>query len=158
MLRSSGISQKSAALIVRYSQKKKWISTVFYCSENLSIAHNLGTTGLIPGFSAKCTSPKQYLNQIENFKCWMCEFWLISWDPYHNYCYPGICSVRANKYTCNPLLLWLLHDFTYWTLLCMIDHHKITQDKTFEFNHAVSVNFPNLFCNYVMWSSRINWM
>ncbi len=29
VLRSSGISQKSEALIVRYSQKKKWISFVF---------------------------------------------------------------------------------------------------------------------------------
>ncbi len=34
VLQSSGISQKSGALIVRYSKKKKWISFVFYCSEN----------------------------------------------------------------------------------------------------------------------------
>ncbi len=47
VLLSSGISRKSAALIVRYSQKKKWISIVFYCSENPSIAHNFGTTGSI---------------------------------------------------------------------------------------------------------------
>ncbi len=59
----SGISRKSAALIVRYSQKKKWISIVFYCSENPSIAHNLGTTGPIQvGFSAKCTSPNDDIN------------------------------------------------------------------------------------------------
>ena len=57
MLQSSGISQKSAALIVRYSQKKEWISFVFYCFENPSIAHNFGTTGQTQvGFSVKCTS------------------------------------------------------------------------------------------------------
>ena len=69
VLRSSRISRKSAALIVnvRYSQKKELISIVFYCSENPSIAHNLGTTGLIQvGFSAKCTSPNEHFIQIEN--------------------------------------------------------------------------------------------
>ena len=81
MLRSSGISWKSAALIVRYRQKKKWISIVFYCSENLLIAHNLWTTRLIEvGFSAKCTSPSEHFNQIENRKCHMCEFRLIPLD------------------------------------------------------------------------------
>ncbi len=38
VLWSRGISRKSAALIVKYSQKKKWISFVFYCFKNLSIA------------------------------------------------------------------------------------------------------------------------
>ena len=58
VLWSSGISSKTGALIVRYSQKKKQISFVFCCFENHSIAHNFGTTGLIQvGFSAKCTSP-----------------------------------------------------------------------------------------------------
>ena len=33
VLRSSGISQKSEALIARYSQKKECISLVFYCFE-----------------------------------------------------------------------------------------------------------------------------
>ncbi len=42
VLRSSGISRKSAALIVRYSQKKKF-EVLLFCSENPSIAHNLGT-------------------------------------------------------------------------------------------------------------------
>ena len=42
VLQSSWISQKSGALIVRYSQKKELISFVFYCSEeNHSIAYNL---------------------------------------------------------------------------------------------------------------------
>ena len=68
VLRSCGISWKSPALIVRYSQKKKRISIVFYCSENPSIAHNLGTTGPIEvGFSAKCTSPNECFSQIENW-------------------------------------------------------------------------------------------
>ncbi len=47
VLRSSGISPKSAALIVRYIQKKKYISIVLYCPVIPSIAHNLGTTGLM---------------------------------------------------------------------------------------------------------------
>ncbi len=38
---NSGISRKSVALIVRYSQKKKCITFVFYCSENLSIVITL---------------------------------------------------------------------------------------------------------------------
>ncbi len=44
--------------------RKKWISIVFYCSENPPIAHNLGTAGPIQvGFSAKCTSPNEHFNQ-----------------------------------------------------------------------------------------------
>ena len=45
VLRSSRISQKSEALIFRYSQKKELICYVSYCFENPSIAHNFGTTG-----------------------------------------------------------------------------------------------------------------
>ncbi len=85
VLRSRRISRKSAALIMRYSQKKNWISIVFYCSENYSIAHKLGTTGPIQvGVSAKCISPNEHFNQIENWKCHMCEFWLISLDHITN--------------------------------------------------------------------------
>ncbi len=70
VFRSSGISQKLGALIVRYSQKKEWISIVFYCSENPSITHYLGTTGLIQvEFSANCTSPNEHFNKIGNWKC-----------------------------------------------------------------------------------------
>ena len=60
-LRSSRISRKSAALIVRYSQKKECISFVLYC-------FNFGTTGPIQvGFSAlKCTSGNEDFKQIEN--------------------------------------------------------------------------------------------
>ena len=47
VLWSSGISQKSGALIVRYRHKNEWISLIFYCIENLSIAHNFETTGPI---------------------------------------------------------------------------------------------------------------
>ena len=76
-----GSVKKSAALIVRYSQKKEWISIVFYCSNYPSIAHNLGTTGLIQvGFLPKCTSSNEELNQIENWKCNMCNFRLIPLD------------------------------------------------------------------------------
>ena len=41
LLRSSRISWKSAALIVRNSQEKECISFVFYCFENLSTAVTL---------------------------------------------------------------------------------------------------------------------
>ena len=79
MLWSSGISQKSEGLIVRCSQKKEQISFVFYRSENPSIAHNFGITGPIQvGVSAKCTSPNKHFNQIENWKCHMFDFRLIS--------------------------------------------------------------------------------
>ncbi len=64
VLQSCGIGRKLGALIVRYSQKKKWISIVFYCSKNPSIAHNVGTTGPFQvGLSAKCTSPNEYFKQ-----------------------------------------------------------------------------------------------
>ena len=80
VLRSSRISLKSGALIVRYSQKEGHISFVSYCSDNLSI-YNFGTTGLIQvRFSAKCNSPNENFNEIENWKCHMFDFWLIPLD------------------------------------------------------------------------------
>ncbi len=96
VLRSSRISHKPGALIVRYqsfeqlkdsqnNRKQKQfiiflaVSFVFNCFENLSIAHNFGTIGSIQvGFSAKCTSPNEYINQIENWKCHILDFRLIS--------------------------------------------------------------------------------
>ena len=81
VLRLSGISRKSAALIRRYSQKKECISIVFYWSENPSIACNLRITEPIQvGFSAKCTSPNERFNQIANWKCHICNFRLIPLD------------------------------------------------------------------------------
>ncbi len=48
---------------IKYSQKKTWISTVFYCSVNPSIPHDLWTTGPIQmGFSAKCTSLSEHFD------------------------------------------------------------------------------------------------
>ncbi len=80
MLRSSGISQKSGVLIVRYSQKKERISFAFCYSENPSIAHNFGTTGLIQAeFSAKCTFRSEQVNQTEN---WKCHNSTSDWFPY----------------------------------------------------------------------------
>ena len=81
VLPSSRISLKSGALILRYSQKKEWISFIFYCFENPLIAHDFGTTDPIQvGFSAKCTSPNEHFNQIENWKCHIFDFRLISLD------------------------------------------------------------------------------
>ncbi len=69
VLRFSRISQKSAVLIVRYSQKKKLISIIFYCSENLSIAHSVGTrTTVQVGVSANCNSPNEHFNQNRKLK------------------------------------------------------------------------------------------
>ena len=40
---------------------------VSYCFENVSIAHNLRTTGLIQvGFSENFSSPNEHLSEIEN--------------------------------------------------------------------------------------------
>ena len=81
VLRSSRISRKSGALIVRYSQKKERIAVVFYCSENPSIVHNFGNTDPIQvGFSTKCTSPNEHFNQIENCNRHMFDFRLIPLD------------------------------------------------------------------------------
>ncbi len=42
---------------------------------------NIGTIGLIQvGFSAKCTSPNEHFNRIENWKCQIYEFRLIWLD------------------------------------------------------------------------------
>ncbi len=53
----------------------------FFCFGNHSVVHNFGTTGPIHvGFSAICTSPNEHFNQIENWKCDMFDFRLISLD------------------------------------------------------------------------------
>ena len=53
--------------IVRYSQKQECISFVSYCFKEFFNCCNFGTTGPIQvGFSAKCNSPKEDFNQIEN--------------------------------------------------------------------------------------------
>ncbi len=86
VLRSSGISQKSGALMVTYSQKKKCIYLVFYCFDNLSIAITLEPLIQFRWvFSTKCTSPNEDFNEIENWKCHMFNFWLIPLDhiTYH---------------------------------------------------------------------------
>ena len=81
VLRSSRITRKSGALIVRYNQKKEWISLVFYCFENPSIARNFGTTGPIwTKFSAKCTRTNGHFNQIGNWKVTIFDIRLISLD------------------------------------------------------------------------------
>ena len=72
---------QSRTLIVIYSQKKDWISFVFYCFENPSTARNFETTEpILVGFSGKCTSPNGHFNQIENWKCHMFNFRLIPLD------------------------------------------------------------------------------
>ncbi len=71
----------SAELIVRYSQKKEWISFVFYCFENLCYCYNFTTTAQIQmGFSSKCTSPNEDFNHTENRKFLMFDFRLIPLD------------------------------------------------------------------------------
>ncbi len=60
VLRSSGVNRKSGAVIVRYSQKKNFISFVFYCFENPSIALTFEPQ---VGFSANFTPPNDDFNQ-----------------------------------------------------------------------------------------------
>ena len=80
MLRSSGINRQSGTLIVRIARKKNGF-LLFCYFENLSIAHNFGTTDLILiGFSAKCISSNGLFNQIENWKWHMFHFRLIPQD------------------------------------------------------------------------------
>ena len=56
-------------ILVARKRNKFLLSIVFYCFENSSIAHNLGTTGPIQvGFSGKCTSPNENFNQILKLK------------------------------------------------------------------------------------------
>ena len=75
MLRSSGISQKSAALIVRYSQKKECISIVLRVLQLLITLEPLHRFRW--GFQQNV--PLQMSTyQIENWKCHMCEFQQIS--------------------------------------------------------------------------------
>ena len=76
----------SGTLIMRYSQKKEWISVVFYCFANPSIAHNLGTTGPIQeDLTAKWTAPSDHFNEIQNWKCHMFNFRLILIDHHITY-------------------------------------------------------------------------
>ncbi len=78
VLRSSGISQTSEALIARYIQKNECIFLFFIVFRLFQYCYNFGTTGPIQiGFSGKCTSPNVDFNQIENWKCHMFDFRLI---------------------------------------------------------------------------------
>ncbi len=81
LLGSSGISPKLGTFIVRYSQQKALIPFVYYCFENASFVQIFRTTGpILVGVSANCISLNEHLNQIENWKCHMFNFRLISLD------------------------------------------------------------------------------
>ena len=93
MMRSSRISQKLWDVV----RKGMNFPFVFYWFENPSIAHNLETTGPIQaGFPAKCTSPNEHFNQIENSKCHMFDFRLI---------FPQIASHTGEVVQCQMLSL-----------------------------------------------------
>ncbi len=79
MLQSSWISRKSAALIVRYSQKKECISIIFYSSEKVQLLITLEPLDRFKwGFQQNV--PSEDFDQVENWKCHMCYFWLIPLD------------------------------------------------------------------------------
>ena len=81
VLRSSRISRKSGALIVRYSQKNECISSCFLSFWESFNCYNFNTTGPFQvGVSAKCTSPNDDFNQTENWKFHMFDFQLIPLD------------------------------------------------------------------------------
>ncbi len=75
----------------------------FYCFLlfwESSIAHNLGTTVPIQvEFSAKCTCLNEDFNQIENWKCHMCNFRLIPLDriTYCKFCFCLLSIVNMLK-------------------------------------------------------------
>ncbi len=78
ILSSSQKSGEKYTELLKFSEIK--VCLLFNCLI-LQFAHNLGTTAPIQaGFSAKCTSPNEHFNQIENWKCYMCEFQMISLD------------------------------------------------------------------------------
>ena len=51
---------------MRYSQEKEYVSFVFYCLENLSIAVTLEPMSDLGGIQENATSPNENFNQIEN--------------------------------------------------------------------------------------------
>ena len=125
VLRSSGISRKSGALIVRYSQNKEWISFVFYCLENPSIAQNFGTTGLIQVvFLSKMCLSKWAMHSCmqSNRKLKMFDFRPISLDRITYY------------YFTVPYFLWHQCLFVsllvvrFWWLIKKTNHNKQTSN------------------------------
>ncbi len=83
MLWSSGISRKSDGSI-NFCEIQPGKGMHFFCFllfwESFNCC-NFGTPGPIQvGFSAKCTSPDEDFNQIENWKCDMFDFHLIPLD------------------------------------------------------------------------------
>ncbi len=65
MLQSSWISRKSAALIVRYSQKKECISIIFYSSEKVQLLITLEPLDRVKwGFQQNV--PSEDFDQVEN--------------------------------------------------------------------------------------------
>ncbi len=81
VLRSSGISRKLAILIVRNSQKKKCISIVLYCFENLQLLITLEPLVRFRwGFQQNVPLINEDFNQAENWKCHMSNFRLIPLD------------------------------------------------------------------------------
>ncbi len=73
LLRSSEISRKTGALIVKHSCLILFWKSFYFC--------NFGTTGPFQvGFLTECNSPNEDFNQVENWKCHMFDFWLIPPD------------------------------------------------------------------------------
>ena len=87
------------------ASKRDLICFVFYCFGNPSIAYNFGTTGPIQvGFSAKCTSPNELFNEIENRKYHIFDFRLTSLDRITSYSlwshiiYPVLFAITCNNF------------------------------------------------------------
>ena len=80
VMRSSKVSQKLGALIVRYNQKKESISFVFFCFKNLSIAITLEP--LVPSrWSFQLNVPHLYQQQIATSSSL-----ILAVDSYFNTC------------------------------------------------------------------------
>ncbi len=121
MFRSSGISRQH--ICQKRNEFLPGISLVFYCYENPSIAH-ITLEPLVwfrLGFQ-QCTSPNEHFNQIENWKCNMFYFRVISLDcikyfvfhPGHVNCPWNLCA-NISYYVKRILIPSLTTILTYCT-------------------------------------------
>ncbi len=145
VLRSSGISRKLAVLIMRYSQKKKWISIVSYIV--LRILQLLITS----------EPPNEHFNQIENWKCHMCNFRLILLDSI-TFIYPQ--HTRENSYIKYLSLLYLyvnvfisfLLQTHYLNIICIL-LFAISNIYNKQMHYNMAVSYPGVILpSCLMWS------
>ncbi len=108
VLRSSGISRKSGADVFRKRNEFVLFSIVLRFLQLL-----INSEPLVQfrwGFSAKCTSPNEHFNQIENWKCYMFDFRLMSLDRI-TYMYTYLLTTLHSDTTFDWFSSWNAHLF-----------------------------------------------